>query len=84
MTNVPLSARRVSAGPPGIEIGTSFYDLQKSDGWTITRLVKNHRKSRRKNKALQASTARRSAAAPVETMSRRAARFTTMALTTAA
>jgi hypothetical protein len=63
MTAVPLAAWRVIGGPPGIDIGATFYDHQKSDGWTITRPVKNRRKFRRKNRALQASSARRSAAA---------------------
>ena len=47
MTNVPLSAWRIVAGPPGIEIGARIYDLlnrneqRKGGGRGIARPAKN-------------------------------------------
>ena len=60
MTNVPLAAWRVVAGPPGIEIGARFYESilgRKSDGRGIVRPIKKRRKFARKNKGLQAASA---------------------------
>ena len=60
MTNVPLAAWRVVAGPPGIGIGARFYESilgRKSDGREVTRPVKKRRKFARKNNDLQAASA---------------------------
>ena len=47
MTDVPLSAWRIVAGPPGIEIGAQFYASvldRKNDGRGSPPLVKKRRK----------------------------------------
>ena len=63
MTNVPLSAWRIVAGPPGIEIGARIYDLlngneqRKSGGRGIVRHAKKRRNFARKINGLQATSA---------------------------
>ena len=63
MINVPLSAWRVVAGPPGIEIGAQFYDLpnrkerRKNGRRRIVRPAKKRRNFIRKINKLQASPA---------------------------
>jgi len=44
MTDVPLSAWRIIAGPPGIEIGARFYERQKVGDGPIVRAPKKRRK----------------------------------------
>src|SRR5215831_3924358 len=49
MTNVPLAAWHVVAGPPGIEIGARFYESirgRKSDGRGVTRPAADSGRSR--------------------------------------
>ena len=56
MINVPLSAWRIVAGPPGIEIGARFYESildRKSDGRGVVRHAKKRRNFAKQLNGLQ-------------------------------
>jgi len=60
MTNLPLTAWRIVAGPPGIEIGAKFYESifdRKNGGRGVVRPAKKRRKFARKINGLQAHSA---------------------------